>query len=146
VRSSADTWPRWARFWTVWWSWDGGFYELAILLGFADDGRVHAAARAIWSSLGIDGPTVSHDSTGEDSHSLASALKAGHQRGIAQLPGGVRVACGLLLIREEDTGRDWLDFYIPLGALARADSRVGAFPVGGQTDRSLEWRRDRETT
>ena len=122
-------------------NWQGGFYELAILLGFADDGRVDTAARAIWSSLGIEGPIVSHDSTGEDSHSFASALKAGHQRGIAQLPGGVRVVCGLLLIREEDT-RDWLDFYIPLGALSRADSRVGVFPVGGQTDGSLEWRRD----
>lgn len=123
-------------------NWHGGFYELATLLGREDDERVEAAARAVWNSPGLDGPNAAHSPAGEDTHPHARALKAGHQRGIAVLPSGLRVVCGLLLIREEDTRKDWLDFYLPLGSLSRADSRVGAFPFGGDKDDSLAWRRE----
>lgn len=123
-------------------NWHGGFYELAILLGREDDERVEAAARAVWSSRGLDGPSVTQSPPGKGRLPFASALEAGHQRGIATLPSGLSIVCGLLLIREEDTRKDWLDFYLPVGSLSRADSRVGAFPFGGDMDDSLAWRRE----
>jgi len=44
-----------------------------------------------------------------------------------------------VIIREESAQRDWLDFYIPLGALSRADARVGAF-MGESGIKTLAWR------
>lgn len=122
-------------------NWRGGFYELAILLGPENDERVEAATRVVWSTPGVE----SADATpraGDDSGHHAATLRERHERGTATLPSGVRVVCGLLLIREEDSGLDWLDFYLPLGSLGRADGRVGAFPVGGPADGSLAWRRE----
>lgn len=56
------------------------------------------------------------------------------------LPSGVDVVCGVVASRE-DAGPDWLDSYIPLGALARADRRVGGYPFDAPGTSSLEWRR-----
>ena len=58
------------------------------------------------------------------------------------LPSGERVVCGLVVVREEGGSYepDWLDFYIPLGALGRIDPREGGYPFG-DFDESLEWRR-----
>jgi hypothetical protein len=51
--------------------------------------------------------------------------------------------CGVVAVRE-DSGIDWLDFYLPLGALGRADPRVGAYPYpfeGESALAHLAWRR-----
>jgi len=46
------------------------------------------------------------------------SLRDGHSLdGTTATPSGCRVACGVIAIREDD-GHDWLDFSIPLGALA----------------------------
>lgn len=58
---------------------------------------------------------------------------------MTRLPGGQRVVCGAFNVREED-GHDWLDFVLPVGALARAEPRVGAYPFDEDTA-SLAWRR-----
>ena len=71
--------------------------------------------------------------------SLATTESVGHLRGTAELPGGHRVVCGSVIIREELTPRDWLDFSIPLGALSRADARVGGF-AGESGIKTLAWR------
>lgn len=126
-------------------NWRGGFYELAILLGPANDERVEAATRVVWSTPGVEGPEASPRAGGGASHPHSASLREGHERGTATLPSGIRVVCGLLLIREEDSGLDWLDFYLPLGAVGRADARVGAFPFGGPADGSLAWRREIDT-
>ena len=40
-----------------------------------------------------------------------------------------------------DGESDWLTLYLPVGALARTDQRVGAFPFGADGGRSsLGWR------
>ena len=46
-------------------------------------------------------------------------ISQGHLYGIATLPNGKRVACGTCPVRLDD-GSDWLDLYIPLGALGKA--------------------------
>ncbi len=43
---------------------------------------------------------------------------------------------------EAGVGPDWLVLYVPLGALARIDVRVGGFPFGDESGAaSLSWRR-----
>ncbi|MEV0068501.1 MULTISPECIES: hypothetical protein [unclassified Amycolatopsis] len=64
-------------------------------------------------------------------------------RGVVLLPDGTPIVCGVVAIRE-DSGIDWLDFYLPLGALGRADPRVGAFPYPSEGEGALAhlaWRR-----
>jgi hypothetical protein len=58
--------------------------------------------------------------------SVAVLHEHGHVRGTVALPSGRRVVCGIFLFRYE--GLDTLEFYLPLGALARVDRRVGGFP------------------
>ncbi len=52
-------------------------------------------------------------------------------------------------MREDEAGvghSDWLVLYIPLGALARVDVRVGGFPFGDDGGAaSLSWRRPIDT-
>jgi hypothetical protein len=52
------------------------------------------------------------------------------------------MVCGVVAVRE-DNGPDWLDFYLPLGALGRADPRSNEHMVGdpGSSAASLAWRR-----
>src|SRR5262249_53468041 len=81
--------------------------------------------------------------TGQDAvpRTVASLTEYGHLRGTVVLPSGHRVVCCCVAVREED-GPDWLDFCLPVGALARTDRRVGAFPFGPDGgERSLRWRR-----
>jgi len=52
-----------------------------------------------------------------------------------------QTVCSLIVVRE-DNGDGWLDLCLPLEALSRIETRVGAFPFGadGGPD-SLAWRR-----
>lgn len=123
-------------------NWYGGFYELAVLLGPHDDTRLDAAIRAAWADTRLDGCYAGRREPADQERlvcSLATTDHIGHLQGIAQLPGGQRVVCGSVIIRDESSQRDWLDFYIPLGALSRADARVGGFSGEGGI-KTLAWR------
>jgi hypothetical protein len=111
-------------------NWHGGFYELAINLGPRDDARLGLALATVWSAARVRG---CHQRTPAGhvpaSCTLDSLENAGHLAGTVKLPDGREVVCGAVAIREEG-GADWLDFYLPLGALGDSDSRVGGFPFG----------------
>lgn len=115
-------------------NWDGGFYELALELGDTDDDRLEHAVGALWSSARV------HGRYAPDPMGMVPA-PSGHLRGLVDLPNGVRMVCGAIAIRE-DEGADWLDFYLPVGALAGTHPRVRGFPFGEDGGpASLEWRR-----
>lgn len=126
-------------------NWHGGFYELAIELGDCDDERLQAALSALWQAADITGCYASRDREPRDQQQIvcttASLATTGHLRGTVRLPDGNRVVCGVVAVRE-DQGPDWLDFYLPLGALTRVEPRVGAFPFDNNSGTaSLAWRR-----
>jgi hypothetical protein len=123
-------------------NWTGGFYELSLVLGAADDANLDRAVRALWRAAGVTGCRVS----GVDVHRLvdvevgATALhEHGHLRGTLTLPSGERVVCGGYLSRYE--GLDELELYLPLGALSRVDVRIGGYPFDERSGaESLVWR------
>lgn len=130
-------------------NWVGGFYELALELGPADDARLEIALSTLCAQSGAQG-WFGHG-TGQQPIdqqrvpcTLESLTQSGHLRGVLQLPDGGRLVCGLVAVREQDGSAtyqpDWVCFYIPLGSLGRSDSRVGAYPFGDIED-SLDWRR-----
>ncbi|MFF7713339.1 hypothetical protein [Streptomyces sp. NPDC007988] len=51
---------------------------------------------------------------------VASLSEHGHLRGRVRLPTGRLAVCGCLAIRGGDENSDWLDFYVPVGALENA--------------------------
>ncbi|MBO0516572.1 hypothetical protein J0695_33090 [Streptomyces beijiangensis] len=125
-------------------NWSGGFYELALEIGERSDELLQLGLSALWRVAAIDGCYGSRDSEpGEQDEvacTVSSLAEFGHLQGTVTLPSGRRVVCGCVAIREDD-GPDWLDFYLPVGALTRLDARIGGFPFGqdgGAT--SLEWR------
>jgi hypothetical protein len=132
-------------------NWTGGFYELAIELGERDDRRLSHALASVWADPRVEGPYLLRDAEPEDQAAVTPTLAAqdnsGHLRGRASLPEGQVVVCGTVIMRE-DHGPDWLDFYLPVGALAAADARIGAYPFGSEvvigddqsTAASLQWR------
>lgn len=106
-------------------NWWGGYYELAILLGPRDDQRLDEAVRALSSAAGV-----------------TPGFERWH-RGVTRLPSGTPVVCGYFDVREDEPELiDWVGLYVPLGALARADERVGGFPFGddGYGPATLLWR------
>lgn len=123
-------------------NWYGGFYELAINLGPRSDARLGKALAAVWRAAGVD-RCLARDDDGRHRDavlSVESIERYGHLAGVTTLPDHGHIVCGAVTIREEQ-GDDWLDFYLPLGALGRHDPRVGAFPFGddgGAVSRS--WR------
>jgi hypothetical protein len=127
-------------------SWDGGFYELALELGPANDERLEAVIRAVCTNTGAVGWYALGDRRPVTEERLPctweSMARHGQLRGTVQLPSGEQVVCGLVVIREEGGSYkpDWVDFYIPLGAFGRIDSRVGGYPFGDFAE-SLQWRR-----
>ncbi len=108
-------------------TWYGGFYELALELGAPSDERLLTALQALWAFLPLEGCYLDRHVEPSAQPRLTPSpalLQHTHLQGIAQLPNSCRVACGTCVIREED-GSDWLDFYLPLGALS------GAYDLGG---------------
>ncbi|MFB7909753.1 MULTISPECIES: hypothetical protein [unclassified Kitasatospora] len=105
-------------------NWLGGFYELAIEVGpTGDDDRLAAALAAVWTAAGVEGCVTGRDAEPEEQPeapcTLASLAGTGHLQGRVRLPEGQLVVCGCMVVREED-GSDWLDFYVPTGALDAA--------------------------
>jgi hypothetical protein len=103
-------------------TWLGSFYELAIELGPQSDEKLAAASAALWRQETLDGPYGEKDREPSNQERVSPALIVSddlvtHLRGVATLPEGTRVACGSVAVREDETHIDWLDFYIPWGAL-----------------------------
>jgi len=123
-------------------NWSGGFYELCLVLGAADDDNAGRALSSLWRAAGVHGCHVPRaDGAGYAAVELGVAAlhEHGHLRGTLTLPSGARVVCGGFLARYE--GVDTLEFYLPLGALARADRRIGAYPFTESSGvESLTWR------
>ncbi|WP_439657929.1 hypothetical protein ACSHWB_36845 [Lentzea sp. HUAS TT2] len=118
-------------------NWTGGFYELSVVLGPAGDHRLDQAVRSLWRAAGVQECRVGSGLHVEPS--AAALHEHGHLRGWLALPFGDRVVCGALVFRYE--GTDVLELYLPLGALARVDHRIGGYPFderGGVE--SLTWR------
>ncbi len=125
-------------------NWHGGFYELAIELGPRDDARLERSLEVLWGSAGLHGCFAPSDG---GHHvpielGLSSLEQHGHLRGVLEPPGFGRLVAGLIVTRVERDQTDWLTLYLPLGALAKTDPRIGTFPFGRDgTMVSLEWRR-----
>jgi hypothetical protein len=119
-------------------NWTGGFYELSLLLGAADDRRLDLAVRSLWRAAGVQQCRVGAGMV-EVEPSAAALHGHGHLRGWLTLPSGDRVVCGALVLRHDDI--DNLELYLPLGALARVDHRIGGFPFDERSGvESLTWR------
>lgn len=126
-------------------NWHGGFYELAIELADDSDERLQRALSALWSTAGIEGCYHGRPGTRdqfEDAPCTVAALEQhGHLNATVRLPTGQRIVCGAIAMRAAGE-TDWLDFYLPVQALTRADRRVGAFPFVPDSDLSaFDWRR-----
>ncbi|WP_326557831.1 hypothetical protein [Micromonospora sp. NBC_01796] len=126
-------------------NWSGGFYELSIELGDLDHQGLQRALTALWRAASIDGCYGSRDhEPGEQAEvpcTVSSLATFGHLRGTVHLPNGHRVVCGCVILGG-DEDPEWLDFYLPLGALARVDPRIGGFPFDSRSgEDSLVWRR-----
>ena len=122
-------------------TWLGGYYELAIELGHRSDERLLAALTAVWSESALDGVYLSRDSEPNTQHKhplTTELLEVTHLQGLARLPNGITIACGTCLIRL-DSGDDWLDLYLPMGALATAYP-VGGYPFDSDTATNHVWR------
>jgi hypothetical protein len=122
-------------------NWHGGFYELAMNLGPRSDARLDLALTTVWSAAKVRG---CHQRTAAGhvpaTCTLDSLEGAGHLAGTVKIPDGRVLVCGAVAIREE-AGDDWLDFYLPLGALGESDPRVGGFPFGDDGGaKSRSWR------
>jgi hypothetical protein len=105
--------------------WHGGFFELAIQLGPRSDERLSRAATALWNYPLIEGCFSRRDVELADQPRLSAIDAAQYQiqsgyhiYGIAhKLPDSLSLVCGSLSIREDESGIDWLDFYLPMGAV-----------------------------
>ncbi|MBK8024589.1 MAG: hypothetical protein IPK19_24985 [Chloroflexi bacterium] len=123
------------RYFTEPYTWNGGFYELAIELGQRSDQRLLAALQALWGFPDLKGVFLDRavePHLQEQIVLLSNCLLEGHLYGLARLPNAALIACGTVLVRE-DSGIDWLSFYIPMGALNRK-YKTGGFPFGKADD------------
>jgi hypothetical protein len=125
-------------------TWTGGFYELALEYPSGTDAHLVRALTELWQSTDIVGCYLKRDIEPEDQPRLdfeASMLSHSHLQGVATLPGGSPVACGTCCVRD-DSGSDWLVFYLPMSALGNA-LPVGGFPFDGGNHET--WRRPLDT-
>ncbi|HJP76013.1 MAG TPA: hypothetical protein VJ914_17220 [Pseudonocardiaceae bacterium] len=90
-------------------NWTGGFYELSLTLGSADDRRLDQAGRSLSRAASVQECRVGSGLL--DVEPSAAALhEHGHLRGWLILPSGDRVVCGGFVSRYE--GIDWLELYL----------------------------------
>ena len=130
-------------------NWHGGYYELSIKLGAADDQRLDRAVTAMWSAAGFGAAfrrSTDQPWSWEPGTVSASAVLEGHIGTLADVPGLGQCVCAVMVVREERDqdgqtvlGADWLDLCLPLGALSSLDPRVGGFPFGDASE-SRAWR------
>jgi hypothetical protein len=107
-------------------NWRGGFYELSIELGRRGDARLDAPIRACWADPALEGcwaSKVVDRSQPRVEPSIES--QEGHTElvGIASIPGfGSTLCCSYAFHFE--SGEDWLEFCLPLGAMEAVDPRA----------------------
>ncbi|MFF8675315.1 hypothetical protein [Streptomyces sp. NPDC015242] len=105
-------------------NWSGGYYELAIEVGSCDDAEIQAVLSALWSAADVHGCFGLRDREPEEQDpvpcTVGSLAEFGHLLGQVRLPTGETVVCGCVAVRGGDESSDWLDFYVPAGALDRA--------------------------
>lgn len=105
-------------------NWSGGYYELAMEVGSNDDAQLQAILSALWFAADVHGCFGQRDSEPEEQDpvpcTVGSLTEFGHLRGRVRLPTGQLVVCGCVAIRGGDESGDWLDFYVPVGALDHA--------------------------
>ena len=78
-------------------NWTGGFYELCLVLGAADDDNLDRAVRSVWRAAGIQSCRARRvDAAGFVDIELGAAAlhEHGHLHGRLTLPSGARVVCG----------------------------------------------------
>ena len=133
-------------------NWGGAFYELSLEIGPRDDGRLERALVSVWrhaSAVGRYAPDYRPGSRGASlrlaGHRAValclSSLEEGRLHGVVRTPSGIDIVCGVFAVRE-DSGPDWLSLFVPLGALGRADPRIGGFPLGDDYGvATFAWRR-----
>ncbi|MFJ3088707.1 hypothetical protein [Streptomyces sp. NPDC086838] len=105
-------------------NWSDGYYELAIEVGSSDDARIQAVLSALWSAADVHGCFGRSDREPDEQNpvpcTVGSLTEFGHLHGQVRLPTGQLVVCGCVAIRGGDESSDWLDFYVPVGALDQA--------------------------
>ncbi|MGD1221526.1 hypothetical protein AB9Q10_24245 [Streptomyces krungchingensis] len=105
-------------------NWSDGYYELAIQVGSTDDAPLQAVLSALWSAADVHGCFGHSNREPEEQDpvpcTVGSLAEFGHLHGRVRLPTGRMVVCGCVAIRGGDESSDWLDFYIPVGALDHA--------------------------
>lgn len=131
-------------------NWTGGFYELSLEVGDRDDERLQRGLSALWRAAAITGcygnPDREPDGQAAVPVTVASLGEFGHLHGVVRPPVCGSVVCGCFSICFDDDHADWLTLYLPLGALARAERRVGSFPFGPDGGPSaLIWRASLES-
>jgi hypothetical protein len=119
-------------------NWVGGGYQLVVQLGPSDDARLGHAAEGLCRLAGVVSAPAGESALVE--RPPPPSLDRRHVRGVVTLPDGPRVVCGAFVSRDDAPGDDWIVLYLPLGALGRADRRVGGYPFGG-VESSVAWRR-----
>jgi hypothetical protein len=129
-------------------NWLGSFYELALQLGPRHapdaDAKLLQALATLWQDPNLDGcyrdGRIEPDEQARVEPVPRNLDEPGHLYGRARLPTHAWVVCGTWVSRQPTAdGVDWLGFYLPTGALAEADERVGAFPFP-ETLSSRSWR------
>lgn len=104
-------------------NWGDG-YELAIEVGSTGDVELQTLLSALWPAAGVRGcfgrRDREPDEQDEVSCTVASLTEHGHLLGQVRLPTGQLAICGCTAVRGGDESSDWLDFYIPTGALDKA--------------------------
>ncbi|MER6262155.1 hypothetical protein ABT203_21635 [Streptomyces sp900105245] len=104
-------------------NWGDG-YELAIEVGSTKDAQLQTLLSALWRAAGVRGcfgrREREPDEQDEVPCTVPSLTEHTHLLGQVRLPTGQLTVCGCTAVRGGDDSSDWLDFYIPTGALDKA--------------------------
>ncbi|MFF3448366.1 hypothetical protein ACFYXJ_14675 [Streptomyces sp. NPDC002667] len=105
-------------------NWADSYYELGIEVGSTDDARLQRVLSALWSAADVLGCFGRRDHEPHEQAqvpcTVASLTEHGDLLGQVRLPNGQLVVCGCTVVRGGDDSSDWLDFYVPTGALEKA--------------------------
>lgn len=114
-------------------TWTGGCFELAIRLPDLSDDSAGLALSALWSNDALNGCYLRNDTGFSEQSRLAPSGVPLNAKcyGSAALPGGKLCLCGSYLnrYRYDDEESDWLEFFLPVGALEKTYPTAG-YPFG----------------
>ncbi|MFF9156114.1 hypothetical protein ACF1AB_28240 [Streptomyces sp. NPDC014846] len=109
-------------------NWGDG-YELAIEVGSTKDAQLQTLLSALWRAAGVRGCFGRREGEPDEQDEVpctaASLTEHTHLLGQVRLPAGQLTVCGCTAVRGGDDSSDWLDFYIPTGALDNAGIAYG---------------------